>query len=674
LSLQLIDLLTEPGFVARFEADEIRAGDVALDRAVVTAEGSPESFDIVLDLTGDMLAANARGQVALTSGETRIEASALTARYAGTETALAGPARITLARDLLLVDGLVLRAEGGRLSVAGRYGGVSDLVVTLSGVPLELMRLAAPDLELSGRLDGGARLTGTRAAPRASGDFTATGVTLTAVREAGIAGVDVTGKIDWDAVALSLESSVNGEFGGSLTASARLSAPSDPAIGLPTLDAGSSLTGRVSGSARLGVLNDLLAARGDRVEGNLAIDLTVAGSLADPRIEGMLALTEGSYRGPLTGISLDDIRVRLNGDGDRLTITEFSARAPNGGNVRARGGIDVEAGFPADITFAFIDALVIDNDVVSAEVAGNVAVTGELTRALNLAGRLKVVEAEIRLPERLPPSIQTLEVEEINVPPELLAQRPTPRSTAAGIGTPLPVALDFTIDSPGRIFVRGRGLDAEVAGEVTVRGTADAPDMAGGFQLRRGHLDAIGRRFIFDEGVVTLPGDGSVDADIRFVARARAGDVSAQITVSGRASAPKIHLESVPDLPQDEILARILFGKRSSALSEFESIHLARSALQLTGIGSGPDVLGGVRSRFGLDLIDIQHRDADGGGSTLNLRRRIAEGIRLGVQQGLQAGSGRATVELELLPNVSVETEVGVNSTGRVGIGLEWEY
>jgi translocation and assembly module TamB len=236
------------------------------------------------------------------------------------------------------------------------------------------------------------------------------------------------------------------------------------------------------------------------------------------------------------------------------------------------------------------------------------------------------------------------------------------------------MALDLTIDSPGRIFVRGRGLDAEVAGEVTVRGSADAPSMAGGFQLRRGHLDALGRRFEFNEGVVTLPQDGSVDADIRFVARARASDVSAQITVSGRASAPQIQIESVPELPQDEILARILFGKRSDSLSALESIELARSAFLLTGVGTGRDVVGGVGNRLGLDRINIRQKGTGSGGSAMNLRRRITEGISLGVQHGLRAGSGRATVGLELLPNVSVETEVGVNNTGRVGIGMEWEY
>ena len=78
-----------------------------------------------------------------------------------------------------------------------------------------------------------------------------------------------------------------------------------------------------------------------------------------------------------------------------------------------------------------------------------------------------------------------------------------------------------------------------------------------------------------------------------------------------------------------------------------------------------------LQRRIG-DSTASQHTDFG-----LNLRRRIAKGISLGVQQGLQASSGRATVELELFPNVSVETEVGVNDTGRVGIGIgigmEWE-
>ena len=64
--------------------------------------------------------------------------------------------------------------------------------------------------------------------------------------------------------------------------------------------------------------------------------------------------------------------MRLNGDGDWPTIAELSAKAPNGGAVEASGSIviDPDAEFPADISLRFDDALIIDGDIVSAEVRG----------------------------------------------------------------------------------------------------------------------------------------------------------------------------------------------------------------------------------------------------------------------------------------------------------------
>ena len=57
-----------------------------------------------------------------------------------------------------------------------------------------------------------------------------------------------------------------------------------------------------------------------------------------------------------------------------------------------------------------------------------------------------------------------------------------------------------------------------------------------------------------------------------------------------------------------------------------------------------------------------------------SLRRRIAENIDLGVKQGLESGANRTTVEIQLTPNISLETEVGTDNTGRTGVRMEWEY
>jgi translocation and assembly module TamB len=673
LTLRLADLLGTPTVAAQLQAEGILTGAVVLDRAIASARGDLDALSIAMDLSGEQLAMTTRGSLALADQATTIEVAELRARYADVRGALTGPGRILMEPGGILFDGLAFRAEGGRLSANGRFGDVSDLLVTASDMPLELARLAVPDLELTGRLDGRFRLTGTRDAPLVSGELRASALGFGARREAGVRGLGVAATLDWDASVLRLDSTMTGDFGGPITAAATLTAPADPQSGLPVIDQSSSLKGSLEGNVRLGLLNDIPAARGDRIEGTLVLDLSLSGPLGSPRIGGGLSLSGGSYRGPFTGIALDDVLLRANGDGDRLTIAELSARTPNGGTIKATGSVGTsrKAGFPVAVAVRLDDALILDQDIVIATARGQVAAKGALARSLDVVGQLTIPKAEIQVPERLPVSIPTLEVTEINKPPRLAARRPVKRK-GDGAELPLRVSLDLVIDAPGGIFVRGRGLDAEVGGEVTIRGTANAPDIAGGFALRRGHLNALHRRFDLSEGVVTLPEEGNVEPNIRLVARTYLGDGWAQITVEGRASAPQVRLESVPELPQDEILARILFGRRSGSLSELESIQLARAALELTGIGAGQDLLQAVGGMLGLNLIEIQ--DLDAGSVALQLRRRIGENINLDLRQGLRSGSTRAVVEIQLTPNISVETEVGSESTGRTGVRMEWEY
>ncbi len=676
LSLELTDPLGAVAVAAQSQAQGVQVGALALDGATATAEGRWDGLALALELTGESFAASTRAELTLADRLTRIEVADLQARYADVRAALARPARVTIGPEGVGIADLVLESEGGRLTAEGRFGDASDLVIGITDLPLGLARLATPDLDLAGRLDGRLALRRAGRTPRASGEIQAKGLTLGVLREAGIPPLAIATTLGWNGATLSLQSRLTGEPAAPIQASADLAAPADPETGLPIMDPNARLTGRLVGDLPLALLNPLLAARGDRLDGTLALDLRLSGRLADPRIGGRLSVNGGSLRSPLTGLSLQDIRLRGQGDGDRLTVAELSANTPEGGCIQGLGSIGIrpETGFPISLSLDLDDALVVDNDVVRASVQGAIGASGNLVQSLDLDARLVIREAEIRLPDRLPPSIPTLEVVEVNVPPELKERRLLSGAKRADTRPPIPISLDLAIRAPQRVLVRGRGLDAEVAGEVRVQGRADAPDIRGGFELRHGSLEMLGRRFDFDEGMVTLPEDGSLDAEVRFVTRTKLSDGFAQIRVSGRASAPEIHLESVPELPPDEVLARILFGDRDRSLSALESLQLLRSALELTGRRTNPGVLEGLRRRLGLDQLDINHLDRDAGSPALRLRGRLAEAIELGAQQGLRAGSGRARVEIQLTPGISLETQVGTENTGRTGVRMEWEY
>jgi translocation and assembly module TamB len=313
---------------------------------------------------------------------------------------------------------------------------------------------------------------------------------------------------------------------------------------------------------------------------------------------------------------------------------------------------------------------------LSVEAAGHamqerLALTGALTRDPLVSGDIAVERAEITVPESLGGGAAAIDVTHIN-PPKPVAE--TLHRARADDGTPTPsarpsvVRLNIAVSAPTRIFVRGRGLDAELGGTVRLTGPATDIQPVGGFNLIRGRLSILGQRITFDEGTVTLVGD--LDPFINFVARSGGNDITVFITVSGRVSDPDISFSSQPELPEDEVLARLIFNRGINELSPFQIAQLAAAAAELAG-GSNTSLLGSLRSATGLDDIDIV-TDPEGN-PALRAGRYIQDNIYLGVEAGA-GGSTRATINLDITDNLKARGSVGTGGDSGAGIFYEKDY
>ena len=129
--------------------------------------------------------------------------------------------------------------------------------------------------------------------------------------------------------------------------------------------------------------------------------------------------------------------------------------------------------------------------------------------------------------------------------------------------------------------------------------------MKGSIEVVRGTFKAVGRTFTFAEGLVGLNGDPEIDPSVAIRLTTELSDLEVDIKVSGTAKAPVIDVVSSPPLPEDEILARILFGQSVAELSPLQALQLARSAAILSGELDGPGALDGVRDQLGFDTIDL---------------------------------------------------------------------
>jgi translocation and assembly module TamB len=316
----------------------------------------------------------------------------------------------------------------------------------------------------------------------------------------------------------------------------------------------------------------------------------------------------------------------------------------------------------------------VSSNLITATIDANLTLRGEANGSMALGGTVLVREADVQVPEKLPPSIVVLPVRDAGAP----AVQPPPPATAPDI------ALNLTLDAPNQVYIRGRGIDVELGGKIVFAGTAARPQPQGGLHLRRGTFSLAGTSLNLTEGTIDFTGGGLTNPQLKLVATSVSSTVTATLTISGDVKNPKITLSSIPDLPQDEILSLLLFNTARSRLSPFQLAEIAAALASISGAGPGiGDPLGGLRSALGLDQLSVG--SGAGGGATLEAGRYLAPGVRVGASQSATGGQTQATVQIDLAKGLKLQTTAGTPAAAgtatpgtpsgtSVGLTYQFEY
>lgn len=586
--------------------------------------------------------------------------------------------------DLSVLSPLVLADIAGRLSAkvalapkAGAQGATVDLEtanLSVAGARVSSATVKATVGDLLGtpRIDGRfdvkgvthpmatiASLSGKAqsAGSATAFDINASGIASPQLTDAGLTGFALTanGRLEGNRVNL---------------ASARLTGPDGlggEAKGVIPLS-GTGLAVDATAKLPLALAQRFVAERGTRFSGTANATVRIGGSLSKPDLSGRVTVAGGSVSDPLTTMRLDGIDLAMAVASDSVRIERATATVKGGGRISASGSLGLTGGLPVDVTIAADRARVTDGALGTADLGARLAVTGSLSSGLKLAGSVDVARAELTLPEASATADALLDVKHRNTPANVAAtlkhiDKASPRQRAS---SNLPIVLDVVIRAPRQVFVRGRGIDAEVGGNVTLRGTLAAVEPVGSFKLIRGRIVVIGQRISLDQGEVTLTGD--LNPYISLSATSKSDSIAVTAAVEGYASNPSIVLTSSPELPQDEILARFLFKRSIEELSPLQIAQLADAVTQLAGGGNG--LLDSLRSRVGLDDLDVT-TDSQGN-AAVKAGRYVSEKVYLGVTAG-GAGQSGVSVNLDITNDVKVKAEA-TQSKSKVGVYFEREY
>ena len=653
-----------PSLALVFDAMALRAGEFT-GNAKAQVNGPTEAMTIRLDWAPR----DAMGNPAALAAAARLDLdrrqivfNTLQAKYRGETATLAQPSTLTFGSGIG-IDRLLLRVADGQVSASGTLSPRLQLRATAQDVSTTMITPFVPALAPEGSISANAELSGTLADPQ--GAITIEGRGLRARRfSTGVTPASLDARAEFRQRRVSLNADVTTGASSKLTITGDVSLAADPALDLD-----------IQGQVELSMLNAVLSAEGRSLQGLVSLNASVVGTANAPRLSGRATLANGEVQDVQRGLRIQGISMTAEGAGERIRISDFTARAGDG-TITGSGTVDLsQADMPIEITLTAKGARPFVGDRLTATTDANLKLTGAVRGQLLLAGNIDVTRGEITLPEKVPATVVVLDVRRPGMAPG------QPAEESGSLFSDL--RYDMTVTSRGRMSVRGRGIEAELDGSIVIRGPSTAPQITGGFELRRGTFRVASRTFDFTSGRVTFDGVGisnRIDPTLDLTAENTSGGITARVTVTGYASAPKIELSSTPTLPQDEILARMLFQRSAAQLSPLELAQLAEIAVSLASGGSGFDPLGSIRRTLGLSRLSIGSTATPGvttgtgtagqatSSTAVEAGAYVLRNVYVGARQGLEGGT-QAEVQVDLTRRLRVFGTVNAGSNAAVTQG-----
>ncbi len=406
----------------------------------------------------------------------------------------------------------------------------------------------------------------------------------------------------------------------------------------------------------------------NQVAGQASFNLSLAGPLALNSLSGQVTTDGGRLILPEQKLSVTPIVATISLSGGRANI-DGRGTFSSGGQASVNGSVILTSPFNGDIGIELSSVGISDGAVYDTSVSGRITLRGPLRSGAQITADLTLGATEIKITEAGPAIPEVLSgLQHINEPADVRQTRARAglldQGGGKGGGARASYPIDILLRAPSRIFVRGRGLDAELGGELRLGGTTRNVVPRGQFDLIRGRLEILGKRLTLSEGYARL--QGGFDPYLYLVAGTSTEDAEIRIILEGLASAPEITFSSNPGLPEDEIVAQLLFGRDLTQISALQAVQLAAAVQTLAGGGSG--LLDKLRQNFGLDDLDIS--TGDDGQTEATVGKYISDKIYTDVTVG---SDGKSEINLNIQISPSVTGRGSANSDGTTSLGIFFE-
>lgn len=379
------------------------------------------------------------------------------------------------------------------------------------------------------------------------------------------------------------------------------------------------------------------------VSGTLAVDVDIAGTRAEPRLQGEARWNDGMVEVPRWGLVVEGIEARgTSTDGRTLEFTGAGLVA--GGELGLQGSTELDPArrWPTRLRLTGDSLALVQTADAEIFVSPDLNVDVALPN-LSVDGTLHVPRARIEIDE-LPSQ----------------AVRPSPDSrlhgvSAAPVARPLHTRAELLVSLGDDVHYSGSNLTTDVTGQMRLSYDSLATTNAIGTLTAAGSYDAYGQMLDLDRGELLFAGPLDNPAlDIRAIRVV--GEQTVGVELGGTLLAPEPRIYSSPALSEADALSYLMFGRPLSGTGEQESATLQSAAVAL-GLQQALPVVQRIGQTIGLDELSIATTDVDEG--ALMAGKYLSPKLYVRYSYGLFNRIGGLLVRFKVNEHLSIETRSG---------------
>lgn len=250
----------------------------------------------------------------------------------------------------------------------------------------------------------------------------------------------------------------------------------------------------------------------------------------------------------------------------------------------------------------------------------------------------------------------------VNVSPDVVIVRTGDDANAAAQGNEIGLRIDTSLSLGDTVTITGYGLNASLGGDLSVEQDVGRPLLVyGELNVPEGSYEAYNQRLDIGDGRVLFFGNPANPVlDLRAKRETDRAEVG--LKLSGTVSRMQGELYSVPELPENEILALLVTGKSFSDVDSQDSDALLSSIANF-GLERGQGLTNSIGNKLGLDSLAVSNEGGSLDNSALGLGKYITPKLLMQYKVGLFDRQAVLSLNYTLTERLKLEVQSGVNQS-----------